>query len=104
MTAICKPLTHRERDIVALIVNGASEKDIAAKFNIASRTVKFHTVSIYKKFGLRKYEGRMALINKLGHFELLARWIPNALYKKLVSPGSSDDGGDSGISHDLLHR
>lgn len=45
-------LTVRERDIVAAIVAGESNRDIAARLNISQQTVKHHLTSIFDKTGV----------------------------------------------------
>jgi len=45
-------LTPRERDIIAAIVDGYTNKDIAEKFSIAEQTVKHHLGNIFDKLGV----------------------------------------------------
>ncbi|PYN82880.1 MAG: DNA-binding response regulator [Candidatus Rokuibacteriota bacterium] len=45
-------LTAREREIVALVAAGASNKEIAQRLAIAERTVKAHLTSIFQKLGV----------------------------------------------------
>lgn len=45
------PLTRREREVAALIAEGMSSIDIAAKLVIAQRTVESHTEHILQKLG-----------------------------------------------------
>lgn len=42
-------LTQRERDIVMLIVSGASNKEVGEALNISERTVKGHLSNIFQK-------------------------------------------------------
>ena len=44
-------LTEREREVLALLAQGKSNKDIAAALVITERTVKFHVSSIMGKLG-----------------------------------------------------
>jgi DNA-binding NarL/FixJ family response regulator len=44
-------LTPREREVLALLVKGKQNKEIAAELTIAERTVKFHISSIFGKLG-----------------------------------------------------
>ena len=46
-------LTDREREIILLIADGLSNKQIARKLDIADGTVKVHVKRILKKLGLR---------------------------------------------------
>lgn len=45
-------LTARERQVVAAIVVGCSNADIAQKFAISSKTVKHHLTKVYDKLGV----------------------------------------------------
>ncbi len=45
-------ISEREREIVVLLLDGASYKEIAAKLFIAHETVKSHVTNIYKKAGV----------------------------------------------------
>ena len=46
-------MTRREREIVALIADGLSNKEIARQLNIATYTVKSHVHNILQKLALR---------------------------------------------------
>ena len=45
-------LTQRERDIVRLIVEGASNKEVASALAISERTVKGHLSNVFQKLGV----------------------------------------------------
>ncbi len=45
-------LTPREREIVRLIVEGASNKEVASSLNISERTVKGHLSNVFQKLGV----------------------------------------------------
>lgn len=45
-------LTNRELEIVAAIVDGCTNKEIAQKFNLSEDTVKHHLTSIFDKVGV----------------------------------------------------
>ena len=45
-------LTPRELDVVAAIVDGAGNKDIAQQFGVSQQTVKNHLSSIFDKLGV----------------------------------------------------
>ena len=49
-----KPLTNREVEILELIAAGLSNDEIAAKFYIATGTVKWHIKNIYEKLEVSK--------------------------------------------------
>ena len=45
------PLTGRESDVLALLAEGAGNKEIAAKLGLSEHTAKFHVSSILSKLG-----------------------------------------------------
>ncbi|MGN8648079.1 response regulator transcription factor [Gracilibacillus sp. HCP3S3_G5_1] len=45
-------LTKKERSILQAVCDGLKNKEIAIKFGIAERTVKFHLTNIYNKLGV----------------------------------------------------
>ncbi|MFD1301138.1 helix-turn-helix transcriptional regulator [Methylobacterium marchantiae] len=46
-----RSLSNREREILLLLTNGASNKEIARKLNIAEATVKIHVKGVFRKIG-----------------------------------------------------
>lgn len=46
-----EPLTARESEILALLADGAGNKEIASRLHISEHTVKFHVSSILAKLG-----------------------------------------------------
>ncbi len=46
-----EPLTERESSVLALMAEGAGNKEIAARLQISEHTVKFHVSSILSKLG-----------------------------------------------------
>lgn len=56
-------LTTREQEILRLVLEGASNKDIERKLFISSSTVRNHIYNIYQKIGVRN---RLELINRIG--------------------------------------
>jgi LuxR family maltose regulon positive regulatory protein len=64
------PLTPRERDVLHLISQGLSNKDIAEKLVIALNTVKRHTSSIYGKLGVKSRTQAVARARELGLLSL----------------------------------
>jgi DNA-binding CsgD family transcriptional regulator len=46
-------LTHRQREVLDLLVAGLSNKEIAARLGISPKTVMHHTMAIYQVLGVR---------------------------------------------------
>jgi len=63
-------LSKREREVLKLVLQGKSNKQIALSLAIAVRTVEFHLKNIYAKF---QVSSRIELILKLGHATYLPR-------------------------------
>ena len=47
-------MTKREQEIIALIADGQSNKEIAQQLNISHATAKDHTIKIYSKLGVNR--------------------------------------------------
>lgn len=47
-----EPLTHREREVLALLAEGLGNKAIAARLGISDHTAKFHVNAILGKLGV----------------------------------------------------
>jgi len=62
-----RSITDREREIVQLLAEGKSSKEIAAILGISVRTVETHRAAIMKKLGLRSFSEliRYAIRNKI---------------------------------------
>jgi len=54
MTSPREPLTTREREIIKLIAEGKSSKEVADLLFISSRTVQHHRANIMRKLNLKK--------------------------------------------------
>jgi two-component system response regulator NreC len=48
-------LSDREREVVRLLGDGKSNKEIAAALNISSRTVEVHRAAVMKKIGVKSF-------------------------------------------------
>ena len=51
--ATAADLTARETEILCLVLNGQTNKAIAAQISISEKTVEFHLARIYTKIGVR---------------------------------------------------
>lgn len=59
-------LTAREREVLAWVARGLSNKEVAAKLGISSRTVQAHTIHAYDKLGVRTRAGAALRASELG--------------------------------------
>jgi DNA-binding NarL/FixJ family response regulator len=57
-------LSAREREILALLASGMSNKQIANHLTISSNTVKFHLRTIYSKLGVRNRVQAMQAVGR----------------------------------------
>jgi DNA-binding NarL/FixJ family response regulator len=67
-SSLAEPLTERELEILRLLAEGASNKEIAAKLFLAEGTVKNHVTNILGKLGVT---GRLQATNKARELGLL---------------------------------
>jgi len=65
---LAEPLTEREIEILRLVAEGASNKDIAGRLFLAEGTVKNHVTSIFGKLGV---SGRLHAVNRARELGLL---------------------------------
>jgi DNA-binding CsgD family transcriptional regulator len=56
-----EPLTERERQVLALVAHGASNKAIARDLGISVHTAKFHVASLLAKLGARNRSDAVAI-------------------------------------------
>ncbi len=47
-------LSRREQEVLETLLENLANKEIASKFNISERTVKFHVSNLLSKFGVRR--------------------------------------------------
>lgn len=61
-----KQITHREKEVLSLLVDGMTSSEIAEKLFISPRTVDKHRTNLLKKLGQKNTAGlvRFALLNK----------------------------------------
>ena len=70
-------LTHQEREVVKLVLRGASNRSIGEALSISDNTVETHLRHIYEKLDVR------------GRGELLARFFQETFYPGIE--GSTND-------------
>jgi LuxR family maltose regulon positive regulatory protein len=69
---LIEPLTEREMEVLGLLAQRLSNKEIAQELFISTETVKRHTINIYQKLGVEKRREAVAKATALG---LLMRTI-----------------------------
>lgn len=82
VTRPAETLTHRESEVVAHLVDGLSNKQIAAVLGIATETVKEHVQNALKKF---KCNSRSAIAGRVG-FQW-GRYLQNCAATDIRSSG-----------------
>jgi len=60
----CEELTSREQQVLALVVEGATNPQIARRLGIAGSTVKNHISSIFEKLGVSSARRRRVAIKR----------------------------------------
>src|SRR5262249_30828308 len=62
-----EPLSRRERDVLAQIVNGASNKEAGRKLGISPRTIEVHRAHLMEKMGARNAADLIRIALSEGH-------------------------------------
>jgi DNA-binding NarL/FixJ family response regulator len=57
------PLTHREKEMLTLVMQGESNKEIAVRSSISERTVKTHLYRVYRKLNVKSRTKAIALFS-----------------------------------------
>ncbi|HEY6011575.1 MAG TPA: response regulator transcription factor [Nitrospirota bacterium] len=57
------PLTNREMEMLTLVLQGASNKEIADRSSISERTVKTHLYRVYRKLNVKSRTKAIALLS-----------------------------------------
>src|SRR5437667_4197427 len=58
-------ITHRDEQVLKLLVQGCSNKEIAAQLNISPRTVKQHLRTLFLRAGIRDGRKRVKLVTAM---------------------------------------
>jgi DNA-binding NarL/FixJ family response regulator len=58
------PLTNREKEMLTLVLQGESNKEIAARSSISERTVKTHLYRVYRKLNVKSRTKAIALLSQ----------------------------------------
>lgn len=85
----------REKEVIALLVEGKSNKQIALELGIAQRTVEFHLSKIYAKLGVTS---RTEAALKLAETYLRESAGGELRESTVDGMGESDDNGNASIS------
>jgi LuxR family maltose regulon positive regulatory protein len=64
--AALQPLTDREREMLILLANGISNKDMASQLFVSANTVKFHLKNIYAKLSVTSRVQAMTAARQIG--------------------------------------
>ena len=100
-------LTHRERQIVRLVSEGMSNKEIARQLNVSPGTVKVHLYNIFQKLEItnRTVLATLALLRHPSGFGTLAlAFLAFAIADDLKASEASDLAPeDNGIGHTGEH-
>ena len=60
---LAKPtFSHREKEVLALLVAGLTNREIAGRLFLAESTVKSHLVTAFSKLGVRSRKDAVALL------------------------------------------
>lgn len=60
------PLSAREREVLAEIALGHTNREIGARLHLSPNTVKEHTSAVYRKLGVRNRAGAVQRAQRLG--------------------------------------
>ena len=62
-------LTHRESEVLALVVSGLSNRAVAGRLVLGDETIKSHLRSIYRKLQVNDRAGAVAVALREGIFQ-----------------------------------
>jgi DNA-binding NarL/FixJ family response regulator len=76
LTPVLKSLSSRELDVVNLVADGLSNKEVARRLGLTEGTVKLHLHSIYEKTGVHNRTTLAALALRLQPTDVLDAYAP----------------------------
>ncbi len=68
-------LTRRERDVLALVANGASNKEAGRRLGISPRTIEVHRARIMDKLGAKNAADLIRIVLSIAPSHLAARAV-----------------------------
>lgn len=68
------PLTRREREIVSLLADGLTSKEIALKLDLSYRTVEVYRAKLLKKFGASNTSGLLSSLSGIDTNQVVPRF------------------------------
>ena len=74
LQALFDSLTHRERQVMALVTDGLMNKQVAGKIGISEITVKIHRGNLMKKMGAKSLAEPVRMAEVLGVRGEASRW------------------------------
>ena len=66
---LIEPLTHREREILVLLAQGYSSREIAQRLTLALSTIKWYVQQVYSKLGVNNKQQAILRAGELGLLE-----------------------------------
>ena len=84
---LARSLTRRERQIILLIAEGLSNKEICRRLGLREGTVKIHLHNVYEKVGI-KNRTALAAMAVAGHEELLS--LSGHIHHEIIYPPCLD--------------
>ena len=74
-------MTQREQDILDLMLEGTSPKEIGYKLNISYHTVDFHRTKIYRKLGVKSFQELLSMYGQQPTAKIPEELAASFLYK-----------------------
>ena len=65
---LVEPLSEREREVLRLVAEGLTNREIGLRLHLSPNTIKRHTLNIYEKLSVHN---RTEAVNKARHLDIL---------------------------------